>query len=231
MRRRMLGASLATGALLLAGCAPGNTDTNAGTQTAAAAHSPLIQHVQKAWDADGKTITPKAIVLHWWGGWGNGKDIQRLIDDSDNNKTNYDPAKKSTDKRPIIGHVTVQIGVTGNGKAYQLTPKLNTFARHAKCANWWAIGIEIEGNGPGSDHYIGDDKEQFNTVVKVVKYLMATYHIKAVSAVADDGKSGSGIVSHKMVDKQCQWADGKPAGEGKDDVDDTYLNRVLAAVK
>lgn len=232
MRTRIGVALVAAATLLLAGCGLGNLTGNPKptTPTAAPAGSILIQKPQKGWGAGGRTITPTAIVLHWWDGWSNG-DIQRLINDANNNKTNYDPTKKSTDKRPVIGHVTVQIGVTSKGKAYQLTPKLNSFARHAKCANWWAIGIEIEGYGPGHSHYIGDNATQFKTVVATVKLLMQLYHIKAVSVVADDGKSGSGIVSHKMVDEKCQWADGKPAGQGKTDVDDKYLQRVMKAVK
>ena len=234
MRRfRALGAILTAALIATAGC--GNLSGLGGDSklpSAAPSNSVLIQHPQKEWAANGKTITPTAIVLHWWDGWGGGQDIDRLVRDATANKTNYDPAKKSTENRPNIGHVTVQVGVTGDGKAYQLTPQLNTFARHAKCANDWAIGIEIEGFGPGDPHghYIGDNKAQFDTVVEVVKLLMGLYGIKAESVVANDGKSGRGIVSHKNVDKQCQWADGKPAGSGKVDVDDTYLKRVLTAV-
>jgi len=235
MRVRLVTAGVAVAAILAAGCGLGNIagksdSSGPSVPTAAPSGSILIQKPQKNWDADGKVITPTAIVLHWWDGWGDGHDIMRLVADANGNKTNYDPTKKSTDKRPIIGHVTVQIGVTGDGKAYQLTPKLNSFARHAKCANWWAIGVEIEGYGPAHSHYIGDNKTQFNGVVAVVKLLMSTYHIKPESFVADDGKSGRGVVSHKMVDEKCQWADGKPAGEGKTDVDNTYLKRVLTAV-
>jgi len=232
-RSRIRLAALVAGGLLLVGCGLGNVGgtSSSAPPSAAPPNSILIQdHVQKGWTDDGKTITPTAIVLHWWAGWGGGHDINRLISDANANKTNYDPTKKSTDKRPNIGHVTVQVGVLGDGRAYQLTPQLNTLAHHAKCANWWAIGVEIEGFGPGSKHYIGDNETQFKSVVAVVKLLMDTYNIKAVSVVADDGKSGEGIVSHKMVDARCQWADGKPAGEGKDDVDDAYLKRVLTAV-
>lgn len=234
-RSRVTVAAFAAGAVLLAGCSFGNFGGGSGSSsappTAAPSNSVLIQdHVQKGWTDGGKTIVPTAIVLHWWAGWGGGHDINRLIKDANNNKTNYDPTKNSKPTPPIIGHVTVQVGVLGDGRAYQLTPQLNTLAHHAKCANWWAIGVEIEGFGPGHSHYIGDNQKQFDTVVKVVKLLMSAYNIKAVSVVADDGKSGQGIVSHKMVDTHCQWADGKPAGEGKDDVDDAYLHRVLTAV-
>ncbi len=224
--RRWATGLLVAATLLVSGCSSFTGKSNPATS----ANSILIQDPQSGWDAGGKVITPTAIVLHWTDSWGNGKNISRTIDDANSNKTDYDPTKKSTDKRPILGHVTVQIGVTGDGKAYQLTPKLNSFARHAKCANWWAIGIEIQGGGPGTKHYIGDNKKQFGTVVAVVKLLMATYHIKAETFVADDGKSGRGIVSHKLVDTKCQWADGKPAGEGKSDVDNGYLKRVITAV-
>lgn len=203
-----------------------------GTSPSGDTSSVLIQHVQSNWGAGGRTIKPTAIVLHWWAGWGGGHDIGRLVSDAKSNISTYNPELKSTDKHPPVGHVTVQVGVTGDGKAYQLTPTLDTFARHAKCANTWAIGIEIEGFGPGDSHghNIGDNKTQFNGVVAVVKELMAKYNIKAESVVADDGRSGRGIVSHKKVDKQCKWADNVYAGSGKDDVDDAYLGRVLTAV-
>lgn len=231
MRLRSWVAALAATACLAACSLPATSPTGGASKTATnSAASTLKQHVQPDWDADGKTIKPTAIVLHWWGGWGGGHNIDRLVRDANANSSNYDPKKKSTDDRPIVGHVTVQIGITGDGKAYQLTPKLNTFARHAKCANQWAVGIEIEGNGPGSEHYIGDNKTQFNSVVTVVRQLMRIYGIKPVSVVADDGRSGRGIVSHKMVDATCRWADGKHAGEGKDDVDDAYLKSVLKSV-
>lgn len=224
----MLAAGVAVA--LLAGCTFVQDLRSPPTSTPKPASSVLIQHVQSAWGEKGRTIKPTAIVLHWWDDWGNGADINRLVKDLNSNTTNYNPKLKSTDGHPSVGHTTVQIGVLGNGKAYQLTPKLNTFARHAKCANDWAIGIEIEGFGPGHKHYIGDNKAQFNKVVAVVKYLMDLYNIKAVSVAASDGRSGQGIVSHKMVDKQCKWADDAYAGSGKVDVDDAYLRRVLQAV-
>lgn len=224
------GAILIGAVLSLTACSglniPGSTPSKPSSPTP----SVITAHIQPSWGADGKTIKPTAIVLHWWADWGNGHDIGRLVSDSEGNISQYNPDLKSTDKHPNVGHVTEQVGVTGDGKAYQLTPELNTFARHAKCANSWAIGIEIEGSGPGSGHYVGDNKTQFEGVVAVTKELMAKFDIKAESVVADDGRSGRGIVSHKMVDAQCQWADDKPAGSGKTDVDDGYLKRVLAAV-
>ncbi len=232
MRIRPLPIALTVLAVLGAGCAGGiSGGIDAGESPAPATPSVLVQHVQSDWDADGRKIKPTAIVLHWWAGWENGKNIDRLVKDAENNKSTYNPDAKSTDEHPVVGHVTVQVGVTGDGKAYQLTPTLDTFARHAKCANTWAIGVEIEGDGPGSDHYVGDNEKQFKGVVAVVKELMAKYNIKPESVVADDGRSGRGVVSHKQVDAKCKWADNKPAGSGKTDVDDKYLKRVLKAVK
>ena len=232
MRLRTVALALA-GLVLAAGC--GNLSNlgkgNDEPSVAPSVASVFIPHVQQDWDAKGETIKPTAVVLHWWDGWGGGSNIDRLVKDANANKTDYDPKKKSTEKHPIVGHVTVQFGITGDGKAYQLTPQPNTFARHAKCANWWAVGIEIEGFGPDHDHYIGDNAVQFNAVVAAVKELMAKFGIKAESVVAEDGRSGRGVLSHKQVDAKCKWADNKPAGSGKVDVDDDYLKRVIKAVK
>ncbi|HKX23788.1 MAG TPA: N-acetylmuramoyl-L-alanine amidase [Candidatus Saccharimonadales bacterium] len=231
MRFRPWHIALVVVAFFSAACGVGGVGSQANDSESSAAPSVLIQHVQSDWNAGGKTIKPTAIVLHWWAGWDNGHNIDRLVKDAKNNKSTYNPDLKKSDPHPVVGHVTVQVGVTADGKAYQLTPQLNTFARHAKCANSWAIGIEIEGSEPGSGHYIGDNQTQFKGVVAVVKELMAKYDIKPESVVADDGRSGRGIVSHKQVDAKCKWADNKPAGDGKTDVDDAYLDRVLAKVK
>jgi hypothetical protein len=230
MRIRAVAILAGTLTLLLTACSGFPLPGSAPSKPSNSAPSVIIAHIQPDWNVDGKTIKPTAIVLHWWADWGNGHDIDRLVNDSKGNLSTYNPELKSTAKHPNVGHVSEQVGVTGDGKAYQLTPELNTFARHAKCANSWAIGIEIEGSGPGSEHYIGDNKTQLNGVIAAVKELMAKFDIKAESVVAEDGRSGSGIVSHKMVDVHCQWADHKPAGSGKTDVDDGYLKRVLTAV-
>ncbi len=210
---------------------PSTSPSDDAVQSTLPVDSVAIPHIQSDWGANGRTIRPTAIVLHWWAGWGGGRDINRLVSDSNHNMSTYNPDLKSTDPHPTVGHVTEQFGVLGDGAAYQLTPLPNTWARHAKCANSWAIGIEIEGSDQSSAHYIGNNQEQFDTVVKLVKELMAEYNIKAVSVVASDGRSGSGIVSHKMVDAKCKWADDVYAGSGKSDVDDVYLARVISAVK
>jgi hypothetical protein len=216
-------------ALLATACSPGDFGSKADDNESSAATSIIQEHV--TWKTD-ETIKPTAIVLHWWAAYNGGDDaIESLINGAKGNESTYNPKLKSTDKHPVVGHVTVQVAVTAKAKAYQLTPELNSFARHAKCANPWAIGIEIEGFGPGEKHDINKNTPQFDTVVAVVKELMAKYNIKAESVVADDGRSGRGIVSHKMVDAKCKWADNVYAGSGKTDVDDAYLKRVLAAVK
>jgi hypothetical protein len=230
MRIRLRTALIAVVALmLLAGCNPAQQlkGKSKSTPSPAAPSVTFTPHI--VWKTD-QTIKPTAIVLHWWDGWGGGDNINALVNGANSNYSTYNPALKSTDRHPSVGHTTVQIGITGNGTVYQLTPSLNSFARHAKCANTWAIGIEIEGYGPGHSHYIGNDQTQLNSVVATVKTLMSRYHIPAKSVVASDGRSGQGIVSHKMVDQRCKWADNKPAGTGKEDVDDQYLHRVLQAV-
>lgn len=228
MRIRPWHIALVVVAFFTAGC-EGGFGSAANDSESSARPSIIQKHV--VWETD-KTIKPTAILLHWTAAYNGGPDaIEAFVKGAEGNVSTYNPELKSTDHHPEVGHVTVQVAVMANAKAYQLTPQLNSFARHAKCANKWAIGIEIEGWNPGHEHYIGDNKPQYDTVVKVVRELMAKYNIKAESVVADNGKSGRGIVSHAQADAQCQWADGKPAGSGKTDVDQKYLDRVLAAVK
>lgn len=220
-------------ALLTAACDPGDFGNKANNSEPPAAPTVLIQHVQPGWGANGKTIEPKAVLLHWTASYNGGPNaIDAFVQGAKSNKSTYNPKLKSTDPHPEVGQVTVQVAVMGNAKAYQLTPQLNSFARHAKCGNPWAIGIEIEGWNPGHEHYIGKNKAQFNTVVAVVKELAAKYDIPLKKGwVAEDGRSGGGIVTHAQVDAKCKWADDVYAGSGKTDVDDNYLNRVLTAAK
>lgn len=227
MRFRFVATGLAALALAVSACtAIGGANSGSSGSTAP---SIIQQHI--AWKTD-ETIKPTAILLHWTAAYNGGPDaIKAFVTGAEGNMSTYNPDLKSTDPHPKVGHVTVQVAVMGNGNAYQLLPELNSFARHAKCANQWAIGIEIEGWNPGHAHYIGNNKKQYETVVKVVRELMAKYKIKAESVVAEDGKSGRGIVSHAQVDKKCKWADGVYAGSGKTDVDQKYLDRVLADVK
>lgn len=218
-------------ASLLGACTTTGTDSNDVPPS-------VIDTSRIAFDTE-QTIKPTAIILHWWAGRGKGADdIGKLISTLRNSTSTYNPKLTKKDDHPVVGPLSVQVGVTWSGKAWQLTPKLNSWARHAKCGNEWGIGIEIEGFGPGHRSYIGNNAQQFEGVVAVVKELMALFDIPAESFVAEDGRSGRGIVSHRMVDKKCKWADkrGRPgkgayAGSGKVDVDDKYLNRVLDAVK
>lgn len=165
--------------------------------------------IQKVSFDNGRTITPTAIVLHWWGGTGG---IDSLI--------------STLQTR----NLSVQIGTTADGKVYQLMPQLNSFGEHAKCANSWAIGNEIEGGasfGPdpgGSGQQVALDLAgndiQFQAVVKITGQLMKQFNIPLDGDIAPDGSSGTGVHSHKEVDKFCATP------SGKQDVDDVYLKRV-----
>ena len=236
MRKRALATAVLAGVLVLSGSSCktptfGNEsgDSSSAPGVSAPTHSVLdTSHIQKDWRNE--KFKPKAVVLHWQANDGS-RGIEGLISDLNGTPTTFDSRLKSTDRHPVNGHTGVQIGVNLDGSASQLTPTLDTLARHATCANWWAIGIEIAGSEPGSGHYIGDNAKQFAGVVKVVKELMARYDIPAVSIVGPQAHSGRGIVSHKMVDAKCTWADGVRFGSGKTDVDDTYLRRIIAAVR
>lgn len=236
LRRWMVGVIAST--LMASGCGAQNfQDVAPGTSEPAISQSVIDTSKKDTWPTD-RTIKPTAIVLHWWAAYnGGGNAIATLIKGAESNKSTYNPNAPYKADNPVVGHVTVQLGVTAKGKAFQLTPRLDSFARHAKCANTWAIGVEIEGFGPGHKHYIGNNKKQFDVVVKVVRELMAKFDIPAESVIAPDGTSGRGIVSHAQVDKRCRWANangtpgkGAKAGTGKADVDTAYLNCVFAAV-
>lgn len=215
--------------LLATACDPGSFSSKANDSESPAPQSVIQKHI--VWETD-KTIKPTAILLHWTASYNGGPDaISAFVTGAEGNMSTYNPELTSKEEHPEVGHVTVQVAVMGNGKAYQLTPETHSFARHAKCGNPWAIGIEIEGWNPGHEHYIGDNLPQFDTVVAVVKELMAKYNIKAESVVAKDGRSGRGIVTHAQVDQYCTWKDGEYAGDHKSDVDPEYFGRVMAAVK
>lgn len=184
-------------------------------------------HIQQSWG--GQKIKPTGIVLHWWG-YENGSNIDAFATSLHQQRTKFDPRAKTQAQALAManagtsGQLAVQVAVSKNGVAYQLTPTLDTFARHAKCANKWAIGIEIEGAGPN----IINNKAQRAKVIAVVKELQAKFGIPTKGVVAADGKSGSGVLSHKQVDVEgCRWASGETMAEGKPDVDDNYLQYII----
>jgi hypothetical protein len=181
----------------------------AGASVAACGSVTAANVIQKISFSMGGTIKPTAIILHWWGGGGG---IDSLISTLNTRK------------------LSVQIGTTTDGKVYQLTPQLNSHAEHAKCANTWAIGNEIEGGvvfgkdpaGSGADVALdlANNDAQFKAVVGITSQLMKQYNIPLDGTIAPDGKSGSGVHSHKEVDPHCSGA------TSKIDVDDVYLKRV-----
>lgn len=236
MRKRalaamLLSASLATGAT---GCKidlgkPKATSTAPSANASKPLGGPVhTNHIQQDW-AD-KKIVPTAIILHWQANDGT-KDAEGLAADLNSQATTFDPKLTSNQPHPKNGHTGVQFGVSWNGRIDQLTPTPNTFARHATCANDWAVGIEIAGSDGGkTGPYIGNNTRQFKSVVALVKLLMKRYHIPATNVVGKGAHSGRGIISHRQVDAVCTWKDGVHFGSGKTDVDPTYLNRVLKAV-
>lgn len=185
---------------------PGTQTASTGTCGSSAGPVDVIQKISFN---DAKTIKPTALILHWWGGGGG---IDSLISTLNTRK------------------LSVQIATTADGKVYQLTPQLNSFAEHAKCANDWAIGNEIEGGvnfGPdpgGSGKTVALDlagnNVQFQAVVKITGQLMKQFNIPLEGEIAQNGSTGVGVHSHKEVDTFCS------NGSGKADVDDVYLKRV-----
>lgn len=153
----------------------------------------------------GGKIDPKGITLHWWGGNSGGRGINSLAD--------------TLRSRGL----SVQIGITAEGKIYQMTNDLLDYTSHATGGNTTTFGIEIEGV-PEDFGKAGATKypEKFNAVVATVKYLVSKYNIPL------DGPPTCGDVvgvhPHKAYNS-C------PGAEAKSDVDDEYFNAVMKAVR
>ena len=210
---------------------PTTAPTPATATTTAAVPStdgPVVYHLAQPGVSSDHLIQPTAIVLHWWG-YDGGNDIQSLVNglvgqvgyyDQSITKAQYEANVASGQHGHTLG---VQVGILDDGTVYQLTPRLNSYAAHAACANPWAIGIEIEASGPTD---LRAHSAQFQSVVDTVADLMARFHIPLDGPLAADGRSGSGVHSHKEIDVNCTFADGAYAGQGKSDVDDGYLAMV-----
>ncbi|OGL35966.1 hypothetical protein A3F65_02595 [Candidatus Saccharibacteria bacterium RIFCSPHIGHO2_12_FULL_47_16b] len=153
----------------------------------------------------GDKITPKGITLHWWGGSSGGQGISNLVG-----------TLKSRG-------LSVQIGITADGKVYQMTNDLLDYTSHATGGNNTTIGIEIEG-GPADFNRDGITKypQKFAAVVATVKYLVAKYNIPL------EGQTTCGDVIGIHPHKDYNSC---PGAEFKTDVDDEYFNAVMQAVR
>lgn len=180
----------------------GNTGTNTGDLN--------IEKIDNPLNTPGGSIDPKGITLHWWSGRSNGNGINALVDALRTNPS-------------CSGGCSVPLGITADGKVYQLTNKLTDLTHHAIGANSTTIGIEIEGM-PEDFGREGIKKypEKFEAVVKTVKYLMDKYDIPAEGQV--NCGNVSGVHPHKAYNK-C------PGAIEKDDIDDYYFNEVMKRVK
>lgn len=152
----------------------------------------------------GGDIDPKGITLHWWGSQGGG-GIDPLVNIFKSNG------------------LSVQVGITSDGEAYQLTKSLLTKTSHAIGGNSTTIGIEIEG-GPKEFGKAGIEKypKKFDAVVKTVQYLKDKYNIPVKKNATCN--NASGILQHSDFNK-C------PGAVQKDDIDDYYYNEVIKRVK
>lgn len=166
---------------------------------------PAIKRHVLPWVDATNIIEPTCIVLHWWGEPINTKGIDHLVS-----------LLRSRE-------LSVQFAVLSNGDTYQLSPAPNTFCHHAKCANHSSIGIELEGQ---NEHDLDSNQLQFEAVVSLVIWLAEKYHIEHEFRVSGEKEDVRfyGITSHKQVDTHC------PNANGKVDVHDSYLERVLKAL-
>jgi hypothetical protein len=163
----------------------------------------IIKHVLPWVDPD-RVITPTAIVLHWWEEPISRGGIELL--------------EELWEERGLAS----QFAVLADGTIYQLTPRANSFGRHAKCANKSAIGIEIQ--GMGREDLDGNDT-QLRSVVALTRFLKREYSIQTEFNVEgleqDETMRFFGVTSHKIIDSYCSNAN------GKQDVHDEYLARVI----
>lgn len=169
-----------------------------------------LQKYSPALDTPGGNIEPKGITLHWWAYDGNG-DIKSLANGLKGNKT-CGPQGCS-----------VQLGITKEGKIWQMTDSLTKLTYHAAGANATTIGIEIEGT-PDQFGREGIEKypEKFEAVVATVKWLMQEYDIKLDENNKAKCGDAFGVHSHKYY-SSCN--------PGKTDVDDYYLSEVRKRVE
>jgi N-acetyl-anhydromuramyl-L-alanine amidase AmpD len=163
----------------------------------------IIKHILP-WVDPNRTITPTAIVLHWWEEPISRGDIELL--------------EELWEERSLASH----FAVLADGTIYQLTPHANSFGRHAKCANNSAIGIEIQGMGRED---LDENAIQFQSVVALTRFLKREFSIQTEFKVEgleqDETMRFFGVTSHKIVDHYCSNAN------GKQDVHDEYLARVI----
>lgn len=168
-------------------------------------HPEIHEHILP-WVDPEATITPTAIVLHWW---------EEPID-----KGNIELLEALWAERGLAS----QFAVLADGSIHRLTPHENSFSRHAKCANDSAIGIEIQGLGAAD---LDANDIQFRAVVALTRYLKNKYAIEdtfRVEELGDGKRRFYGVTSHKNVDVYCSDAN------GKQDVHDAYLERVVREV-
>jgi len=166
----------------------------------------INEHIMP-WIDPEKTIDPTAIVLHWWEEPISKGDIELL--------------ESLWSERQLAS----QFAVLTDGTIYQLTPHENSFSRHAKAANNSAIGIEIQGLGAED---LDSNAIQFDAVVSLTAYLKRKYDIADTFSVENETDEEAirfyGVTSHKNVDVYSSNANGKT------DVHDEYLARVIAAL-
>ena len=137
---------------------------------------------------------PTSIVLHWSG----GSSLEGLI--------------STLESRNRTEGIMCQLGAGKDGKVYQFMTTLN---EKPVCQNAWnshGIGMEIVGVGKSD---LINDADQFQGVVKAVKYLMQKYNIPAIN----DTVNAKGILGHFQI------------SSAKSDPSQEYLDKVLNAVK
>jgi lysophospholipase L1-like esterase len=158
----------------------------------------------------GGQIIPKGVTLHWWGSGSGGRGIDALVSFLRGNSSCGSSG------------CSVQLGITADGKVYQLTKNLTDLAWHATGGNQTTIGIEIEG-GPADFGKAGITKypEKFNAVVATVNYLVKKYNMPIPGKVVCDDVSG--VHPHKAYNS-C------PGASTKQDIDDDYFNAVMQKV-
>lgn len=169
-------------------------------------HQSTLPYVDPA-----RKIAPTGIVLHWWGEWDGMPSEDQGV------KTLVDVLSAR--------QMSVQYGVLRNGDIHLLTPTDDTWARHAKDANDSTIGIEIEGRNAEE---LDNNQAQYLSVIALAKKLKADHPIAddfSVEQLPEGGIRVHGVTSHKQIDLFCA------SPNGKEDVHDAYLARVVADLR
>lgn len=130
----------------------------------------------------GPLITPTAIVVHW-----TAKNYIR--------EDSVGGVIKALEDNPECGEegCSVQLFVDREGIIYQLTPRLDMHAIHARGLNEHSVGIEVEG---ASEADLLKNPVQYQSVLRAVATSQEMFQISSIG----DPYAKTGILGHMETD-------------------------------